>query len=116
MGKEKRKTSQTQQIRVTTSAAHDIDEITNYIAFVKKQPITAVRVGDAILEVILKVSQSPHAYKECEAIPTKTKIYRQAACLSWLVIYKITISEIIILGIIHASRKASKIKKLRKIK
>lgn len=77
MGKEKRESPQTRQIRVTINAAKDIDDITTYIAIVNKQPLNAVKVGDAILKVICKIEQSPFAYKECEAIPTKTKIYRR---------------------------------------
>ncbi|MBY0480584.1 MAG: hypothetical protein K2Q21_04445 [Chitinophagaceae bacterium] len=46
---------------------------------------------------------------------TKTKLYRQASCYSWLVIYKITDNEIIILGIIHGSRKPSRVGSFKRI-
>jgi hypothetical protein len=36
--------------------------------------------------------------------------------MSWLIIYKIKASEIVVLGIIHGSRRASKVRKLRKVK
>ena len=36
--------------------------------------------------------------------------------MSWNIIYKIKAAEIVILGIIHGSRRASKVKKLRKVK
>lgn len=116
MAKQKEKAFRPRKVRVTTNASYDIDEITTYIAFVNEQPINAAKVGEAILETFVKIEQNPFAYKECEEIPTRTKIYRQAVCLSWLIIYKITSSEIIILGIIHAARKPSTIRKLRKRK
>lgn len=116
MVKQKEKAFQPRKVRLTINAAEDIDEITSYIAFVNEQPGNAAKVGDAILETFVRIGQNPLAYKEWEEIPTKTKIYRQAVCLSWLIIYKITSSEIIILGIIHAARKPSIIRKLRKRK
>ena len=88
--------------------------ITDFIAYVNGQPLNAVKVGDAIFDTIEKIRKNPFAYKECEAIPTKTKIYRQAVCMSWLIIYKIMRSEIRVLGIIHAARRPAVVKKLRK--
>lgn len=57
-----------------------------------------------------------NALQNIDEIPTKSKIYRRAICHSWSVVYRIDTNEIIILGIIHHSRRPSKIKKLRKIK
>ncbi len=36
--------------------------------------------------------------------------------MSWLIIFKVKDSDIVILGIIHSSRKPSRIKSLRKVK
>ena len=36
--------------------------------------------------------------------------------MSWNIIFKIKADEIVILGIIHGSRKASNIRKLRKVR
>ena len=69
-----------------------------------------------IFETIDRIALNPFAFRECEEIPTTTKIYRRAVCFSWLIIYKITNAEIVVLGIIHGSRRPSKIKKLKKIK
>jgi plasmid stabilization system protein ParE len=114
MGNTKRKASKTYTLKITVNALQNINDITGYIAYIKHQPINAVRVGDKIFETIDRIEQNPLAFRECEEIPTKTKIYRKAVCMSWNIIYKIKSSEIIVLGIIHGSRRTSKIKKLKK--
>ncbi len=116
MGKSKEKTPKAYSLRVTDNALQNIDNITGYIAYIKHQPLNAIRVGDKIFETINRIEQNPLAFRECEEIPTKTKIYRKAVCMSWLIIYKIKVSEIVILGIIHTSRKPSRIKSFRKEK
>lgn len=102
------------EIRLTANALQNIDEITGYIAFVNHQPLNAVKVGDAILAAIERIGNAPFAYKECPEIPTKSKLYRQAVYSSWLIIYKISGKKIIVLGVIHKSRKPSNIKSLKK--
>jgi plasmid stabilization system protein ParE len=72
-------------------------------------------VGDAIFATLDRISSNPMSFKECEEIPTKGKIYRRAICLSWNIIYKIKENEILVLGIIHKSRKPSALKVLRRI-
>ena len=116
MGNTKEKAPKTYSLRVTENALQNIDDITGYIAYIKHQSLNAIRVGDKIFETIVRIEQNPLAFRECEEIPTKTKIYRKAVCMSWLIIYKIKASEIVILGIIHGSRRASKVRKLRKVK
>jgi len=116
MGITKEKAPKTYSIRVTENALQNIDDITGYIAFIKHQPLSAIRVGDRIFETIDRIEQNPLAFRECEEIPTKTKIYRKAVCTSWLIIYKIKDSEVVVLGIIHGSRRVSKIRSLRKVK
>jgi len=116
MASPKEKTPSAYKVRITENARQDIDYITGYIAFINHQPLNAIRVGDAIFDTIERIGQNPYAYRECEEISTSSKIYRKAVCLSWLVIYKIKDGEIIILDIIHSSRKPSRIKKLKKIK
>ncbi len=116
MGNAKAKTPKTYSLRLTENAFQNINDITGYIAYIKHQPLNAIRVGDKIFETIDRIERNPLAYRECEEIPTKNRIYRKAVCMSWLIIYKIKASEIIVLGIIHSSRRKSKVKKLRKIK
>jgi hypothetical protein len=116
MGKKRETTSGSRQMRIVYDAWNDIEEISDFIAFEKQQPLTAVQIVRTIWQVIYKIEVSPFSFKECEEIPTNTKMYRRAVCLSWLIIYKITAKEIIILGIIHAGRKRSKIRRLGKRK
>lgn len=116
MGNPKGKTPKTYSLRISENALRNIDDITGYIAFIKHQPINAIRVGDKIIETISRIALNPLAFRECEEIPTKTKIYRKAVCMSWLIIYKIKTSEIVILGIIHGSRNPSKVGKFRGVK
>ncbi|MBW6492931.1 MAG: type II toxin-antitoxin system RelE/ParE family toxin [Lentimicrobium sp.] len=116
MGSTKEKAPKAYSLRVTKNALQNIDDITGYIAFIKHQPLNAIRAGDKIFETIDRIEQNPLAYRECEEIPTKTKIYRKAVCMSWLIIFKIKASEIVILGIIHGSPRVSKIRSLKKVK
>ena len=116
MGNTKGKASKAYSLRISEGALQNIDDITGYIAYIKHQPLNAIRVGDKIFEKIARIERNPHAFKECEEIPTKTKIYRKAVCMSWNIIYKIKASEIVILGVLHSSRRDSKIKSLRIVK
>ncbi len=116
MGNTKEKTPKTYSLRLSENALQNIDDITGYIAFIKHQPLNAISVGDKIFETINRIEQNPLAFRQCEEIPTKTKIYRKAVCLSWKIIYKIKASEIVVLGIIHGSRRASNYRELRKVK
>ena len=116
MGGQKKTTSEPYQIRISENALKNIDEITGYIAFIKHEPMSAIKVGDAIFATIERIGQVPHAFRECEELATKSKLYRRAICMSWIIIYKIKESEILVLGIMHGSRKPSALKTLRKIK
>ena len=116
MGQQKKATPKAYEIRISTNALQNIDEITGYIAFINHQPLNAIKVGDEIFKTIDRIGLNPLAFKECEEIPSKSKIYRRAICLSWLIIYRVMNSEILILGIIHVSRRPYKLKALKKIK
>lgn len=116
MGQAKERIKEHFSLRISDNAIQNIDDITRYIAFIKHQPLNAIRVGDKIYQTISNIENNPLAFRECEEIPTKHKIYRKAVCMSWVIIYKIKANEIVILGIIHASRNNSSIKGLRKIK
>lgn len=116
MDNTKGKAPKAYSLRVSENALQNLNDITGFIAFVKHQPINAVRVGDKIMETIERIERNPLSFRECEGIPSRSKIYRKAVCMSWLVIYKINSSEIIILGIIHSSRRSSSVRKLQKVK
>ena len=116
MGQQKKATPNAYQIRLSTNATQNIDEITGYIAFINHEPVNAIKVGDQIYETIDRIELNPLAFKECEELPTKAKIYRRAVCLSWLIIYRIKGLEIVILGIILRGRRPSRLKALKKIR
>ncbi len=116
MGNTKEKTPKTYSLKVTDNALQNLNDITGYIAYIKHQPLNAISIGDKILITINRIEKNPFSFRECEEITTKNKIYRKAVCLSWLIIYKIKSSQIVILGIIHGSRRPSKIRSFRKIK
>jgi plasmid stabilization system protein ParE len=116
MGTQKKTTGKTYQLGISLNALKNIDEITGFIAFINHQPLNAIKVGDKLFEAIDSIEKNPYAFKECEELPTKSKMYRKAICLSWLIIFKVKEPHITILGIMHASRKPSKIKTLRSVK
>ncbi len=116
MGRSEKTTSTTYQVRISVNALQNIEEITGYIAFVNQQPLNAIKVGDALFKTIDRIAINPSAFRECEELPTKTKMYRRAVCYSWLIIYRIKGLQIVILGVIHSSRRPAKRKALRKIK
>lgn len=116
MAEKKKTTQQTYLIKISQNALLNIDEITGFIAFIKQQPHNAIKVGDALFEMIEIIGRNPLAYKECKEIRTKSKIYRSAYCLSWHIVFRIKENTVLILGIIHHTRRPSKIKNLRVIK
>jgi len=116
MDKTKEVAPKTYSLRITEHAIQNLDNITGYIAYIRHEPLNAIRIGDELLKTVDRIEKNPLAFRECEEIPTANKIYRKAICLSWLIIYKIKSEEIVILGIIHGHRRTSKIKSLRKIK
>lgn len=116
MGLEKKAVDKTYQVRITDNASQNIDEITEYVAFVNHQPLNAAKIGAKISHLFDQININPFAFKECPSLPTKSKMYRQANCYDWQIIFKVIGSEIIILGVVHGSRKRSRVKLLRKIK
>ena len=116
MVRKKEAVTEKYSVRLSANAIRNIDQITGYIAFINHQPLNAIKAGDAIFATISRIEQHPFAFKECDEILTKTKMYRRAICFSWIIIYKIVAMEITILGVIHSSRKPSAIKSLRRVK
>lgn len=114
MGETKEKIIEHYKVRITENALQNINDITDYIAFINHQPLNAIKIGNSFFETIEKIGNNPYSFRECEEIQTKNKIYRKAVCSSWFIIYRIKTNEIVIIGIIHGSRRASKIKQLKK--
>lgn len=113
MGKQKKPLGKSYELEISALALQNIDEITGYIAFIDKNPKSAIKIGNKFFEKFDIIKENPFAYKECEEIPTRNKLYRKAICFSWHIIYKVAGKKIIILGIIHSSRKPINVKKLK---
>lgn len=78
--------------------------------------MNAIRAGNAIDATIQRIAQTPTAFREFAEIPTVSKIYRRAVCLSWSIVFRIKNAEVLILGIIHTASRSSRLKALRKIR
>ena len=78
MGKKEKGTTETGKVRILDEAFRDIDQLADFIANNNQQPLNAIKVTEAIFEIINKIGQNPFAYMECEQLPTKTKICHQA--------------------------------------
>jgi plasmid stabilization system protein ParE len=116
MGQQKKAIAEAYEVRISDNALKNIDEITGYITFINKEPLNAVKVGDAIFRTIDRIGASPLAFRECSELQTKSKMYRRAVCLSWQIIYKVVGREVVVLGVIHGSRKPSGVRVLRRIR
>jgi plasmid stabilization system protein ParE len=71
MGHQEKATPKSYEVRVSINALQNIEEITGYIAFVKQQPLNAIKVGDALFATIDHISVNPFAFREGEELPTK---------------------------------------------
>jgi plasmid stabilization system protein ParE len=89
MGRQKKTASVAYEVRISNNALKNIDEIAGYIAFVNRQPLNAVKVGDVLYKIINRIARNPFAFRECQELPTKAKVYRRALCYSWRIIYRI---------------------------
>jgi hypothetical protein len=54
-----------------------------------------------------KIILNPTIYAECENIPTKSKIYREAVYKTWQIVFKLKGNAITILGVLSGKRKPS---------
>ncbi len=114
MGEKEKRTFKKYKVSITENPSRNIDEITGYIAFLKKEPLNAARIGDIFFSVLERIELNPFAFKECPELKTKSRIYRQAKCSSWIIIYKTNLQHVLILGILHAARKPGEKKLLKK--
>jgi plasmid stabilization system protein ParE len=117
MGKKEKTTSQTYEVKISTKALQNIDEVTGYIAFIKHQPVNAEKVGNALFAAIEKIAVNPNGYEECQELLTKRKMYRRAVCMSWVIYFRVKRQTILLLRVIHSARLPSGLpKELRRIK
>ena len=112
MGTEKSTTQKPYSLIVKENYFTNLNQIVDYIAFEKQQPLNAIKVGDGINKTMAKIIDNPLIYSECENIPTKLKIYREARYKSWLIVFKINASQITILGVLSSKQKPKRYRKL----
>jgi plasmid stabilization system protein ParE len=116
MGKQKTTIGTSYRLSLSENALDNLDEIVGYIAFACQEPKRAINVGNKIMKAIERIGRNPLAFRECDELITKSKMYRRAVCLSWQIVYRLIGKEILVLGILHVSRKPSLMKRLRKVR
>ena len=85
----------------------DLRKILDYIAIKQKQPLNAIKVSIGINATMNKIILNPTIYAECENIPTKSKIYREALYKSWQIVFKLKGNTVTNLGVLSGKRKPS---------
>lgn len=60
-------------LRVTENALQNLDSITGYIAYIKHEPLNAIRVGDEILKTIDRIEKNPSAFGNVKKFRLLTK-------------------------------------------
>jgi plasmid stabilization system protein ParE len=87
-------------------------EIVNYLR--EQSPQNAEKFKEELSSTLIKIKKSPKAYPPEPYLPTKNNLYRFALVMkSWKIIFKITGTLLVFLGIIHTARHPKEIKKLR---
>lgn len=112
MGRKEVKDSKQYTLNITNNYFYNLQEIVDYILFEKHQPLNAIKIGNGINKAMSKIIENPLLYSECENLPTKSKIYREATYKTWLIIFKIKNYTITILGVLSGKRKTSSFRKL----
>lgn len=112
MGKEKTTTSKPYSLVIKVNYYLNLEQIVNYIAFEQKQPLNAIKVGEGINKAMNKIIENPLIYAECENIPTKTKIYREAGHKTWLIIFKVKSTQVTVLGVLSGKQKPNRFKRM----
>ncbi|MFD2942524.1 type II toxin-antitoxin system RelE/ParE family toxin [Flavobacterium notoginsengisoli] len=113
MGRKKIENTKQYTLDISENYFQNLEEIVDYITFEKHQPLNAIKVGNGINKTMVKIIENPLIYSECENLPTKSKIYREATYKTWLIIFKVKNYHITILGVLSGKRKSSSFKKLR---
>ena len=91
----------------------DLRKILDYIAIKQKQPLNAIKVSFGINCTMNKIIMNPTIYAECENIPTKSKIYREAVYKTWQIIFKLKGNKVTILGVLSGKRKPSRFREIK---
>ncbi len=92
---------------------NNFNEIFSYLQNVSPQ--SALKFAKTTDLQIEAIKQNPKLFPSEKFLYTKQGLYRFAVVMkSWKIIYKITKSKLIFLGIIHTAQHPNKIKKMRK--
>jgi plasmid stabilization system protein ParE len=113
MGRKEIRNLEQYSLIVSDKYYSNLQEIVDYIRFVKHQPMNSVKVGDGIQDTMNKIILNPTIYAECENIPTKSKIYREAVYKTWQIIFKLKGNQVKILGVLSGKRKPSCFRKIK---
>ncbi len=86
----------------------------NFVFLKRRSPQNAMIFAEKVDKKIEAIKQNPKLFPTEKYLYTKRSLYRFSLVMkSWKIIYKVTNSKIIFLGIIHTAQHPSKIKKLR---
>ena len=102
-------------VRYSTQFKQDVIDVYIYglETFGKVQ---AERYQDNIYRLVERLDVFYSIYPECRHLPTKSKMYRWIILESHLIIYRITVTEIQVLRIVHSHRRITKIRASRRVK
>ena len=111
MGTKKTRDFEQYSLIVSNKYYSDLDKIVDYIRFVKLQPLNSIKIGDGIQETMNQIILNPTIYSECENIPTKSKIYREAVYKTWQIVFKLKGNIVTVLGVLSGKIKPSRFRK-----
>lgn len=114
MEREGKRFTESYKLIIKSFYFESLEKIVNYIAEENKEPLSAIKVARGINKSMEKIIENPTSYSECENLPTKSKLYREARYKSWLIIFKLNKSEVIILGVLNGKQKPKTFRNLRK--
>jgi plasmid stabilization system protein ParE len=111
MGIRNSENQETYSLIVNEKYFTDLRKILDFIAIKQKQPLNAIKVSIGINATMNKIILNPTIYAECENIPTKSKIYREAVYKTWQIVFKLKGNSVTILRVLSGKRKPSVFRK-----
>jgi plasmid stabilization system protein ParE len=103
------------QVVISDLALKSLEQIYDYGSETFSFAAATVFIEQLIL-LIENLSENYLLYPECRYLPTKSKIYRVLIYGGYIAIYRITLSRIEVLNVLHSSRSISNIKAVRKVR
>ena len=91
---------------------NDFDEIFLYLQ--SKSPQNAIKFAKKTDKILKTIKQNPKLFTPEKYLSAKHNLYRFALVMkSWKIIYKVTNTKLIFLGIIHTAQHPREIRNLR---